>query len=184
VRLARPATRAAAATAGAEMDTDRKESVDGFREAMSHLATGVVMVTACVEGRPWGMTVSACCPVCTDPATVLVSLAQHTVLARAISRTERFGVSILGQRAIDIARYGATTGEPKFLDDVCDSAAADDGVGVVDGALCHVDCQLADAVPYGDHVLNLGTVRAIRLLADDAPLVYYGRDYRHLGIVS
>ena len=32
-----------------------------FKQALSGLAGGVVVVTAWTDGRPWGMTVSACC---------------------------------------------------------------------------------------------------------------------------
>jgi flavin reductase (DIM6/NTAB) family NADH-FMN oxidoreductase RutF len=55
-----------------------------FREAMSFLASGVVVVTASIDGRPWGMTVSSACPVSVDPPTMLVSLNTRTALARAV----------------------------------------------------------------------------------------------------
>src|SRR5271156_3391055 len=93
------------------------EHADRFREAMSHLASGVVLVTASIDGRPWGMTVSAACPVCVDPPTMLVSLSSHTALAKAVIDTGRFGVNVLGADALHVARFGAAVGQPKFLDE-------------------------------------------------------------------
>ncbi len=84
---------------------------------MSHLASGVVLVTASIDGRPWGMTVSAACPICIEPPTMLVSLSSHTALARAVAETGRFGVNMLGEDALAVARFGAAVGQPKFLDD-------------------------------------------------------------------
>ena len=79
----------------------------GFRDAMGQLATGVVMVTCYVDGRPWGLTVSACCSVSVSPPLLLVSLSKQTASAQAIADDGRFGVSILGEALIDVARFGS-----------------------------------------------------------------------------
>lgn len=146
-----------------------ESSVAAFREAMSHLAAGVVMVTTQVDGKPWGMTVSACCSVSLDPPTLLVSLGRETASSRAIAATRRFGVSLLGSGSIDAARFGAARGVPKFLDSP-----------VVEGALAHVDCALARSVPVADHELCIGEMRHVLLSPGDEPLVYFDRAYRTL----
>ncbi len=51
---------------------------DAFRHAMRLLAGGVVVVTTRVDGRPWGLTVSACCSLTAAPPRVLVSLDART----------------------------------------------------------------------------------------------------------
>ncbi len=56
--------------------------LDGFRTAMSQLAAGVVMVTCHVGGKPWGLTVSACCSVSMSPPLMLVSLGSATTSTR------------------------------------------------------------------------------------------------------
>jgi flavin reductase (DIM6/NTAB) family NADH-FMN oxidoreductase RutF len=154
-----------------------------FREAMSHLASGVVLVTASVDERPWGMTVSAACPVCTAPPTMLVSLSSHTALAHAVSATGRFGVSVLGDRALEIARFGSTVGAPKFLDDGVglDCDGAHPAAAVVDGALAHLDCEVAETVIHGTHSLFLGHVRETTVRAGAGPLVHYHRGFWQVG---
>jgi flavin reductase (DIM6/NTAB) family NADH-FMN oxidoreductase RutF len=155
-----------------------------FREAMSHLASGVVLVTASVDGRPWGMTVSAACPMCIDPPTMLVSLESRTALARAVAETGRFGVNILGERALEAARFGSAVGQPKFLDD---------GLGVELGeqhpaalmladALGHVDCEVVSVIEHGTHTIFLGRVLESDVREDvPAPLVHYRRNFWKVG---
>jgi flavin reductase ActVB len=161
----------------AERNQVRVVARDAFREAMSHLASGVVLVTANVDGRPWGMTVSSCCSVCDDPPTVLVSLAERTVLAKAIAATGQFAVNVLGQDGIELARFGSTNGEPKFIDQV--SPVDRDGP-LPAQALTQVECDLAQTVVHGDHTLYLGRVHAVTISAAAEPLLYYRRDYHRL----
>jgi flavin reductase ActVB len=154
-----------------------------FREAMSNLAAGVVMVTCRIDGRPWGMTVSACISVSMSPPTLLVSLGTESSAARAIEVERSFGVSILGQGQIDAARYGSASGAPKFLEPFLDHRGEQETrskTPVVAGALGHVDCRVVEQVGVGDHTLFLGRVRAVLLSPGDEPLIYYGRAYRAL----
>lgn len=160
------------------------DASDEFKEAMSHLASGVVLVTASIEGRPWGMTVSAVCPVCIEPPTMLVSLSSHTALARAVADTGRFGVNVLGENALGLARFGATVGAPKFLDgEVGGHAGGSHPAAVmVEGALGHVDCEVVETVLHGTHSIFLGRVREITVCQENhKPLVHYRRSFWNVG---
>ena len=117
--------------------------LDGFRTAMSQLAAGVVMVTCHVGGKPWGLTVSACCSVSMSPPLLLVSLGSATTSAKAIQDSGEFGVSLLGQSLIDVARFGSAPGQPKFVDGYCNEGRDISRSPVVAGALAHVDCSRA-----------------------------------------
>jgi flavin reductase ActVB len=150
-----------------------------FRDAMSKLATGVVMVTADVDGRPWCLTVSACCSVSESPPTILVSLGARTVSAEAIQRSRRFGVSILGDALQEAAQFGSARGAPKFGEAIClrhESSVSP----VVEGALAHFDCEVRRAIPVCDHVLLVGRARSVLVSRHDHPLLYYSRSYRTL----
>ena len=156
---------------------------DLFRESMSQLATGVVMVTCWVDGQPWGLTVSACCSVSVEPPLLLVSLSEQTASAKAIGTDGSFGVSILGERLIDVARFGAAKGQPKFVDRFCrvdDDRSQPLGNPVVAGALAQIDCLVEQEIRTGDHIVYVGRVRAVLLEQGDRPLVYYARTYHRL----
>jgi flavin reductase (DIM6/NTAB) family NADH-FMN oxidoreductase RutF len=138
-----------------------------FLAAMSALASGVVLVTCRVEGRPWGMTVTAFASVAADPPTVLVSLRADAVSARAIAATRRFGINILADGQELVARRGSAPGAPKFIDDLA-----------VPGALAYLDCELADLAEVADHRVFFGRVLSARVLDEGEALVYHRRAYR------
>src|SRR5215218_9845252 len=147
-----------------------------FVEAMTSLASGVVVVTSRVGGRPWGMTITAFTSVSADPPTVLVSVGADTASASSIAETNRFGVSILSADQLAVARYGAAPGAPKFLEPFVDPGSASSSPAI-DGALAHLDCEVVQALPAADHIVFFGRVRAATGGAGGDPLVYGRRAY-------
>ena len=157
---------------------------ESFRDAMGELATGVVMVTCEVGGDPWGLTVSACCSVSLEPPLLLVSLGAGTASAQAITTDGAFGVSVLGESLIDVARFGSAKGQPKFVHGFCEDDSDDSALSrtpVVANAIAHVDCAVEQRVVVGDHVLFIGHVLNVVRHPGDRPLVYYSRGYHRLG---
>src|SRR5215211_817611 len=110
-----------------------------FTEAMSALASGVVMVTTRVDDRPWGTTVSAFTSVSAEPPTILVSLRSDAATAQGIDESGRFGVSILGRHHCAVARHGSERGASKFLERFADPEGQSHSPSVA-GALAHLDC--------------------------------------------
>jgi flavin reductase (DIM6/NTAB) family NADH-FMN oxidoreductase RutF len=155
------------------------EDVAVFRQAMGHLAAGVVVVTTYISGRPWGMTVSACCSISLSPPTLLVSLMSETVAARQIVESGSFGVSILGEGAEELARFGSKPGFPKFLDEKQCDLFPESLSPAVAGALAHIDCVLTNSISVADHRLFIGEMRVGRNISGE-PLVYFGRSFRRL----
>jgi flavin reductase (DIM6/NTAB) family NADH-FMN oxidoreductase RutF len=154
--------------------------VPSFRDALSRLASSVVLVTCRVDGRPWGMTVTAFASVSAEPPIVLVSLGAHTIAADAICATGRFGVGILGEEHEAVARHGSRPGAPKYLEEFLDPTTARSATPVVAAAVAHLDCDVIETIPVADHVLVLGSVRAVRAGADRSPLLYHRRAFRRL----
>jgi flavin reductase ActVB len=157
-----------------------------FRDAMGRLAAGIVMVTTYVDGRPWGLTVSACCSVTVSPPMLLVSLGTTTTSARTIDASGRFGVSILGDHLIDTARFGSARNQPKFVERFCDGQRAL-ASPVIAGAISHVDCRVEQAIVASDHTLFLGSVEHVVPgpgPSDASPLVYHSRRYHSLSLAS
>ena len=150
---------------------------------MSQLAAGVVMVTTLVDDRPWGLTMSACCSISMEPPLLMVAPARETVTARSIETSGRFGVSILGAGLIEVARFGAARGAPKFVADFCVPGPGGSEVSrtpVVAGSLAHIDCEVSESVLAGDHMVYIGLVRRVIVDISDVPLVYHDRDYHRL----
>lgn len=170
---------------------------DDIRHVMRMFPNGVALVTNWVDGRPWGLTINTFNSVSFDPPQVLVSLLRHTASLGAIQKAGHFGISLLSDAQVEIARFGAAPGEPKFIEEYTadrlegtkDAPAGANLVPVaispmIRGAHRHVDCEVAGIFDGGDHGLVLGNVRAVRLGASEgkiAPLLYYDGAYRHLG---
>lgn len=151
-----------------------------FADAMSTFATGVVLVTCWIGGRPWGMTVSAFASVSAEPPTILVSLSSASASAQAIADEQRFGVSILERGQIAAARHGSLPGASKFIERFVEQGRAGNALPAVAGALAHLDCEVIDRLEIADHTIFIGRVHGARLGPAGEPLVYADRAYRAL----
>jgi flavin reductase (DIM6/NTAB) family NADH-FMN oxidoreductase RutF len=175
--------------------TGTSESIDGaaelrghFLDGMAKLATGVVMVTTRVEGKPWGLTVSACCSVSADPPTLLVFLANKTASSQWIRHLGCFGVSVLSTHLISVAEFGSRPGTPKFVASYCDPeselelAGSDvEGLGRIPsvyGSIAHFDCQVVESVEVADHTVFFGRVHRASVTRTDGALVHWDRQFR------
>ena len=138
-----------------------------FAAALSSLASGVVLVTCRVGGRPWGMTATAFASVSANPPIVLVSLCTEGTTATAIEASGHFAINILAEGQEPVARNGSAPGAPKFIDRL-----------VVPGALAHLDCELSDAIEVADHTVFFGRVLSARVFHEGEALVYHRRAYR------
>jgi len=148
-----------------------------FAAAMRTHASGVVLVTTRLAGRPWGMTVTAFASVSASPPTVLVSLGSGTAGARAIAATGAFGVSILSRDQVEVAQYGATRGAAKFLDALVERRERGSASPALAHALAHFDCEVVEAVEAADHIVFFGHVHTLRSRDGGDPLLYQGRAY-------
>ncbi|WP_046178127.1 flavin reductase family protein [Domibacillus tundrae] len=147
-----------------------------FKEAMGRLAAGVTLVTTEIEGRPWGLTVSACCSVSMEPPLLLVSLLTKNASTEAIKKQRRFGVSLLASDQTAAAKAGAKAGAPKFFEEFVES----DPIGktyVVKDALAHVHCQVENVVEAGDHTIFIGLVEHVTAGDLKQPLLYFHRQF-------
>jgi flavin reductase (DIM6/NTAB) family NADH-FMN oxidoreductase RutF len=154
--------------------------ISGFADAMSALASGLVLVTCWVGDRPWGMTVTAFASVSAEPPTVLVSLGSATTSVRAIAATRSFGISILAEEQLAVAQLGSEPGAAKFFEPFVNPNDESSDSPVVAGALAHLDCELFETVHVADHTILFGRVHAAQTSGSGTPLLYHRRTYRTL----
>lgn len=158
---------------------------EAFKAAMRVLAGAVVMVTARVGDRVWGLTISSCCSISASPPLILISLAESASARPAILETGSFGVSILRGHQKPLAELGAVPGGPKHVDAFCEGRG---GSTMLAGALYHLECRVEQVFDVADHTLIVGAVEAAHAgaEADDdlaGPLVYFNRTFYTLGRV-
>jgi len=159
-----------------------------FRDAMASFASGVNVISVWdVQGRPYGMTVSAFASVSIAPQLVLVCLNRECRTYLQIRRARAFGVNILGLQGQEIADHCSQPGVDKTLpgDWLCRPAAADhsgqQSAPELREALAFLGCSVHSEVLAGGHSILLGSVKSIRLgEGGPAPLVYYRGGYRRI----
>jgi flavin reductase (DIM6/NTAB) family NADH-FMN oxidoreductase RutF len=146
----------------------------GFRQLMAAVCAPVTVVTACVDGVPYGATVSSLTSLSLDPPLVSVAFDRASRLLARIQQAGEFGVNVLSQAQDDLARTFATSRDDKFSEA---EWFFDDGLPRLAGAAGWMACDLNHAVEGGDHLLLFGLVRAASSRRDLPPLVYAQRTY-------
>jgi flavin reductase (DIM6/NTAB) family NADH-FMN oxidoreductase RutF len=144
-----------------------------FREVMARVCSPVAVVTTIAEDRPHGTTVSAFSSLSVGPPMVVVSLAKSSDLLRLIGLSGRFGVNVLGEDHLPVARIFARKGQAKFASI---NWTIDDGLPRLPFALGWLSCDVTEMFEGGDHVVLLGLVK----VADNQngrPLTYYMREF-------
>jgi 3-hydroxy-9,10-secoandrosta-1,3,5(10)-triene-9,17-dione monooxygenase reductase component len=141
-----------------------------FRQAISHLATGVTIITTVHEDVPAGMTASAVCSLSMEPVMLLVCVDNRLQTHAALDGSRRFAVNVLGEHDEWLARRFASRGVDKFagLDVV-----TDDGVPVLRAAVATFVCEVVERYPGGDHSIFLGRVRTCEWDSAQRPLLYF-----------
>jgi flavin reductase (DIM6/NTAB) family NADH-FMN oxidoreductase RutF len=153
---------------------------DQFRAVMGHFATGITVVTALENGRPYGITVNALSSVSLDPPLVMVALDRRRFLTPIVRKTGRYAVNILAedQQALSDCFANAPV-EPGRLD-FCGAAwhSGASGLPLLDGAIATLECTVVETFSAGDHDLFIGEVDVLG--SSDAgamPLLYFRRRY-------
>lgn len=148
-----------------------------FRKAMGRFASGVTVVTTVADDRVHGMVANGFMSVSLDPPLALVSLSRQSRMHELLTRSGRFGVSVLdeGQQALSW-HFAGRPGEPvrpRFTW-ACE-------LPFIAGALAHVGCDVVDAHAAGDHTLHVGRVEHLDC-RDGRPLLFYTGAYRTLDV--
>lgn len=162
---------------------------DTFREAWSHFATGVTVVTTLESDADeagdsgsgvtvHGMTANGVASVSLEPPLALVVIAHERNTHPLVTRNRRFGISVLSARQEAVARhYTLAWEERRHLE-----PPAMERLGssmVVDGALSAMDCRLQESYAAGDHTIFVGRVEAVKVGSGE-PLVYHRRTFATL----
>lgn len=149
-----------------------------FKQAMAQFVSGVTVVTTELEGELYGMTVASFASLSLDPPLVLVCAGRNMQTHNAIAAARRFGVSILGNDQQDLSGRFASKLDDKFAG--VDYRTGSNGVPLLNGAICTIECTLFNQLDGGDHSIFVGRVEDVQTSGEGAPLVYFRSGYREL----
>jgi 3,4-dihydroxy-2-butanone 4-phosphate synthase len=152
-----------------------------MREAMSHFATGVSVVSARDDdGGTVGTTVNAVSSVSLQPPLLLVCLARDSLTLAAIRGSSRFAINVLADdqrhHSNRFAAKGADArpGEVPF-------AEHSTGVPHLPDSLATISCRLDAIHVAGDHEIVIGEALSISTDPKASPLLFYRGSYASLG---
>jgi flavin reductase (DIM6/NTAB) family NADH-FMN oxidoreductase RutF len=144
-----------------------------FREAMTHLASGVAVITAGrADGVPCGIAVTSLTSYSAHPPSLLVSVWHESRCHDALAASAHFGVHLLKSDEVALAqRFANRELEDKF--DGLDWRWDDDGPELA-GTLAYLRCARMENFVRYDHTILIGDLEGGRL-EEGEPLVYARR---------
>jgi flavin reductase (DIM6/NTAB) family NADH-FMN oxidoreductase RutF len=148
---------------------------DLFRRVMGSFASGVTVVTTQVPGEmPRGFTASAVSSLSLEPRLLLVCISNVSATLAAIRAAQAFAVNIMASEQQALAQRFSGRVDTKFQGVQWTPGAL--GQPVLEGALAHAECRLADTCVGGDHTILIGEVLAAGA-RDASPLLYFRGGY-------
>jgi flavin reductase (DIM6/NTAB) family NADH-FMN oxidoreductase RutF len=145
-----------------------------FRQAISHFASGVTVITTVHEGRRVGMTASAVASLSVDPTMLLVCINSNLATHEAIEASRRFVVNVLGEGQDELALRFAQQREDRFRD-VALRPGHD--LPVLEDAIATFVCEVHERFPGGDHSIFTALVQECDAKPNCRPLVYFRSEF-------
>ncbi len=158
---------------------DTVMSGEDFKEAMSHYAGSVEIVTVNTPDGPVGITVSAFVSVSVDPPIVLVCVDKVAGSLDAMISADGYTVNFMPAGSEDVAMLFATRGADKFGSVEWSDPETPVAGPVLADAFQVFECETIKRTEMGDHWVLYGKV--IRgTIGDAPPLIYVNREFARL----
>ncbi|MEV7976718.1 flavin reductase family protein [Streptomyces sp. NPDC086519] len=142
-----------------------------FRDVLGRFCSGVTVVTASLDGRPAGLTCQSFMSLSLDPPLVAFAPAATSGSYATIREAGWFAANILAEDQAELATAFARSGGDKFAGVRWRREVT--GAPLLDGTAGHVECELVEEYPIGDHLVVVGRVVALAGHPDAAPLLYF-----------
>lgn len=147
---------------------------EAYQSSISRLATGVSVITTRAPDGLSGMTASAVASLSLQPLQLLVCVANHLPTATAIRQSGMFAVNVLADEDEQLAIHFATRQPDKFA---TVGYSEEHGAPLLNAAMAHFVCEVAEALPGGDHTIFVGDVRHCHSQCERSPLIYFERGF-------
>ncbi|MDR0296393.1 MAG: flavin reductase family protein [Rickettsia sp.] len=150
-----------------------------FKQALSTWSTGVTIITTLYNNKLFGFTANSFTSVSLLPPLVSFCLDKKSFSISAFAGSEYFAVSILAENQEDISRHFSKFNTDKFSDITYDLGQITN-CPLIEGAICHIECNKFNQYEAGDHVIFIGKVISTMVNSNLKPLVHCLRQYRGL----
>ncbi|MGA8576640.1 MAG: flavin reductase family protein [Candidatus Cybelea sp.] len=155
-------------------------SATAFRHAMRRVPTGVTVVTTLKEGEPRGITVNAFASVSVDPPSLLICINREARSYLFISSSRIFCVNVLAGDQRPLAEHFSGKVRDRQFAEIAYTVDTS-GAPVLNGAIAHFDCELAEEYHIGSHSILIGRVLSCSA-RPGSPLGYFNGGFHDFGI--
>ncbi|MQT88056.1 flavin reductase [Pseudomonas nabeulensis] len=151
-----------------------------FREVLGHYASGLTVITSCIDDDPVGFTCQSFYSVSVNPPLVSFSVMSGSGSYPRIREAGRFAVNILSGEQVGISNQFAQRGADKWHGVEWQDSPL--GNPLIAGSLHWLDCEIHAEHAAGDHLIVIGEVKALNLEQTDIaqPLLYFKGEYCNL----
>lgn len=147
-----------------------------FRTTMGQFATGVVIATGVVDGKPAGFAAQSFVSLSLDPPLVALCPAKTSTSWPKLRASGHFCINVLAADQQAVCNSFAISGGDKFADLKWRAGAT--GSPILEGILAYVDCQIEAEHEAGDHLIVVGRVADFALQQEnDGPLLFFRGGY-------
>ncbi|MFD4789928.1 flavin reductase family protein [Streptomyces sp. NPDC058459] len=133
----------------------RRADRDTFCAAMTHLPSGVSIITTQSPDGPLGCTVNSVISLSTQPPSLLVSLANTSRTLLHTLRTGGFAVNVVSWQQQELYRQFASGDPLRRFDDI--TYTVRDGQPVLTHTSAVFTCTVERSIEVGDHTLLVGS---------------------------
>jgi len=145
-----------------------------FRRALSHLPTGVTVLTAHGLNGPVGMAANSITSVSLDPPLILVCPAKSSSTWPAIRQAGSFCVNIMASHHEGLTRQFAARDTERFVG--VDHSSRRTGPALSE-AIAWIECVIQDEHDAGDHTIVVARVVGLDAVGESDPLVFFRGQY-------
>ena len=148
---------------------------DTYRQVLAKFPSGVTVITSSIDGRPYGLTVSAFTAVSLEPPLVLACIDNGSNTLPAVIGSRSFTVNILREASAGLALVFASKEDNKFANlEVEDSST---GPILTADSVAYLCCRLTESIEAGDHHVLLASVESAGVSEIGEPLLYFNRTF-------
>lgn len=152
-----------------------EETTQTFRQAMRRLAGGVALITTELNGRRYGMPMTAVMSLTIDPPAIAVGVNRSASISIPLLERRAFCVNLLHQEHEDMCgRFSGLSSDDRFS---VGSWSEVDGIPYLEDAQSAIFCDVGPVMNFGTHQLVIGLVTKILLTDDINPLLHVNGRY-------
>ncbi len=162
--------------ASMEIRASASDESRALRSAFGRFATGVTVVTTGTPEGPVAITANSFTSVSLDPPMVLWSIGRYSRRFAAFANCSHYAVHVLAADQAELCWRFSKNGTDFAGFDLAWSAH---GVPLLPRSLARFECEVANRLEAGDHLVLLGQVLEMDT-QDGPPLVFAGGRYANV----